>query len=372
MFAHIDTRPLTVLGTGCALPGPAISTDQLLERLDSRFTLDLRRRGRIVARRLGIESRHICRDFLQRLEAPRRGDSNAELAARAVRAALADAGCGLADVRYLIAHTATPGRSLPAGVADVADRLGYDGPFAEFRQACTGFANALIFAQGALSSVAPAQRSTPGIVVIVGSETGSVYFDPHRANEDNGQLINLLQMGDAAAAVVLAAPDSGTYPGSEEARHGRILGSYHGQLGHGRGSAFQLQAGGSDSASRPHAPFEFQHDFNRVRAGGAELLRAGLEAGAALGATMDELSHIIPHQANGHMAALLAKELQCAREKIFVNAHRVGNTGSAAIWLALSELRPVLASGSRVLVLGAEATRFMYGGFVYEHGAASR
>ena len=365
-------RPLVVLGTGHALPGIAVSTDELLERLDARFTLSLSRRGHIIAHRLGIGSRHVCRDFLHRFEAPRRGDSNAELAARAVRAALTDAGCDLANVRYLIAHTATPGRSLPAGAADVADRLGYDGPFAEFRQACTGFANALIFAQGALSSVSPAGHPAAGVVVIVGSETGSVYFDPHRADEDNGQLINLMQMGDAAAAVVLAAPDSGTYPHPQSPQYGRILGSFHGQLGHGRGSAFQLHAGGAASASRQHVPLEFQHDYERVRAGGAELLRAGLEAGATLGVTTDELSHIIPHQANGHMATLMAKELSCATEKIFVNAHRVANTGSAAIWLALSELRPALASGSRVLVVGAEATRFMYGGFVYAHGAAAR
>ena len=46
---------------------------------------------------------------------------------------------------------------------------------------------------------------------------------------------------------------------------------------------------------------------------------------------------------------------------------RLGNTGSAAIWLALAQLRPTLKSGQTVLALGAEATDFMFGGFRYCH-----
>ena len=51
-----------------------------------------------------------------------------------------------------------------------------------------------------------------------------------------------------------------------------------------------------------------------------------------------------------------------------VNAGRLGNTGSAAIWLALAELRSSLEPGASVLALGAEATKYMFGGFHYVHG----
>jgi len=33
-------------------------------------------------------------------------------------------------------------------------------------------------------------------VAIIGSETGSVYFDPQQASEEHGQLVNLMMMGD--------------------------------------------------------------------------------------------------------------------------------------------------------------------------------
>ena len=68
------------------------------------------------------------------------------------------------------------------------------------------------------------------------------------------------------------------------------------------------------------------------------------------------------------MAALLAPHLGIEPRQVFVNADHLGNTGSAAIWLALAELRPALTAGARVTVLGAEATKYMFGGFGYVHG----
>jgi len=74
-----------------------------------------------------------------------------------------------------------------------------------------------------------------------------------------------------------------------------------------------------------------------------------------------------PHQANGRMDAILAGPLGVAAERIIVTADRLGNTGSAAIWLALTQSRPTLKPGQTVLALGAEATDFMFGGFRYHH-----
>jgi 3-oxoacyl-[acyl-carrier-protein] synthase-3 len=67
------------------------------------------------------------------------------------------------------------------------------------------------------------------------------------------------------------------------------------------------------------------------------------------------------------MDTILTTPLGIARERIVVTADRLGNTGSAAIWLALAQLRPTLKPGETVLALGAEATDFMFGGFRYCH-----
>jgi 3-oxoacyl-[acyl-carrier-protein] synthase-3 len=370
--AHIDQRPLRVLGMGTALPGTPLTTAQLLKQIDERFRLAISGRGRAVARRLGVHTRHVARNLEQRHEAPRAGDTNAELAARAVRSALADANCDVSDVSYLIAHTATPGQLLPPGAAEIAERLSYAGAYVELRQACTGFANALVFAQSVLQA-GETDHCARRVVVIVGSETGSVYFDPLRAAADDAQLINMLQMGDGAAAIVLASDTSNSANGmapvmAASGTGTRIVGHFSGHVGLKRDAAFRLNAGGSNYAHQPQAPAEFEHDFDLIRRHGEQLFTAGIAAAAKMGVSVSEVDWIIPHQANGRMAQLLASELNLSANKIYVNADRVGNTGSAAIWLALAQLRAQLRGGERVLVLGAEATKFMYGGFLYEHG----
>lgn len=337
-----DAGALTVEGMGTALPGPPIGTSELLRHIDAHFGLTLSRRGAAVARRLGVGTRHISRDLRARTEQPRAIDANAALAARAVTAALCEAKRGVDEVRYLIAHTATPATWLPPGVTAVAEHLGYTGPCVELRQACTGFANALVFARGLADGL------VDGVAVIVGSETGSTFFDPLRAAACDAQLINMLQMGDGAAAVVLSGR--------------RMEGSclqrlYYGHSGRGRAPGFMLAAGAR----------EFAHDYASVRQYGAELFRSALAAAQALGISLSEVDWLIPHQANGHMARLLGDDLGFDPDRIHVNADRVGNTGSAAIWLALAELRPRMRPGERALVLGAEATHYMYGGFEYVH-----
>jgi len=65
--------------------------------------------------------------------------------------------------------------------------------------------------------------------------------------------------------------------------------------------------------------------------------------------------------------ASLAKR-SCSRRSAALSSSSVGNTGSAAIWLALDECRRHLfAPGEAAVILGAESTNYSFGGFVYEH-----
>jgi 3-oxoacyl-[acyl-carrier-protein] synthase III len=349
-----DSRSLKALGMGTAFPGPPVSTAELLERIESRFHIPVTRRGTAFANRLGIKTRYICRDFTALHEVPRSGHSNPDLAASALRSALAEAGLEANDLAYLIGHTTSPSSLVPPNAAFIADRIGFTGPYMELRQACTGFANALVIAQGLLT--APGARP----IAIVGSETGSVYFDPQRAGTDPTQLVNLVQMGDGAAAIILG-PDDPT-PGA------RVANNFFGQVGVGRSPGFTLATGGSDMPFSEGGVLEFTHDCAGVRIHGPELFERGAAIAEELGVSVHTVDYVMPHQANGHMAKLLGPYLGIKPRHVFVNADHVGNTGSAAIWLALAELRGTLAPGAKVLALGAEATKYMFGGFLYTHG----
>jgi len=347
-FSHVGA---SVLGTGVALPGPPIDTPTLLDLAG----LAGRERGlaEAIAGRLGIETRHVGRKWSARIDTLNDGSGNPELAARAVSAALDQAGLKPADLGYLIGHTTTPAQPLPSNIALVADRLAYRGPHVELRQACTGFANALMIALGLLA--APNARP----VAIVGSETGSVFLDLASLGADTGQIVNLVQMGDGAGAIILGPPEAGK---------DRLRAAWYGAIGLDRSPGLQMRHGGSTSPGIVcPGPVGFEHDFSAVLRGGGELFEAGVEAARCQGASLAEMNWIIPHQASGKVGTLLARHLGHPESIFFVNANRVGNTGSAAIWIALAELRAKgLATGTRTLALGAEATKYMFGGFVLE------
>jgi 3-oxoacyl-[acyl-carrier-protein] synthase-3 len=354
----LERTPLQVLGTGSALPGPPVTTEMLLARVSRYLTPGIVSLARRLARRLAIESRHLSRSLAQPVEGTRPEDSGPRLAARALRKALDHARFGSDAVDFLIGHTATPHTLLPSNTAWTADELGFAGPHLELRQACTGFAPAALTGAGLLSSRAQT-------VAIVGSETGSVFFDPRQAAQDSGQLVNLVQMGDGAGAVLLGP--------LENPAESRIELIFYGSSGLGRAPALSMLDGGAGSprvndTGVPH----FNHQFQDIRVHGVELLRTALRAAAAAGIDARTIDWFIPHQVNGRLPELCAAHLALPSERVVSEADALGNLGSAAIWVALDRLRRSrrLAPNARVLVLGAEATKFLYGGFLYVHGAS--
>ena len=331
-----------VLGTGQALPGPAVSTEALVAQIAGQFGFSRQREALAIARRLDIQSRYLCRDFKKAHEVARTGAANSDLAADAVRAALSDARLDVGDLAYVIGHTTTPDQPLPASVANVADRLGYAGPHIELRQACTGFANALMIAYGLIATGS-------GPVAIVGSETGSLFFDPLGLDEESDQIVNMVQMGDGAGAIVVgAARDGGA----------SIEAVWFGALGLGR----------DPGISRAHFRRRFDHDFAAIRAEGHRLFDAGRDAATGQGFPLETAQHIIPHQVSGRIGVLAAAHFGLSADTMFVQADRIGNTGSAAIWIALDTVRKNLDKGEVVVALGAEASKHMFGGFTYRHG----
>lgn len=343
---------IAVLGTGRALPGAPLATEALLDRLAPWLGDRERQRAASVAATLGVRTRHSSRSWSARVEQPDAGGSNPELAARALGAALAAAGVSVRDLGYIIGHTATPAQPLPGNIAFVADRLGYSGPHLELRQACTGFANALMIAFGLLSQ--PGARP----VAIVGSETGSAFLDPERLATDPGQIVNLVQMGDGAGAIVL---------GPAHAAHDRLHAAWFGAMGLARAPGLEMRGGGSLDPVPGDGPLQFSHDFRAILETGPALFDAGARAAASHGVTVGAVDRIIPHQVSGRIGQQLGEHMAIAPDRFFVHADRVGNTGSAAIWIALDALRGVAPrAGHRALVLGAEATKFMHGGFVVD------
>jgi 3-oxoacyl-[acyl-carrier-protein] synthase-3 len=56
------------------------------------------------------------------------------------------------------------------------------------------------------------------------------------------------------------------------------------------------------------------------------------------GITVDDISLVIPHQANLRIIESLRKYLKLPKEKVYVNIHKYGNTSAASIAIALDEV----------------------------------
>lgn len=345
-----------LLGVGAAFPGEAINTDDLCKRIQEKFGINTQRHANVLAPKLGVNQRYLCRDFATAQEQPRAGARNPELAAAALELALMRAKLAPNALGYLISHTATPATLIPAGSAEISSLLAYTGAHVELRQACTGFANALQFA-----FALTAQTNSPP-VAIVGVETGSVYFDPNCLQTDPSQWINFLQMGDGAAAVIIAPDDAKTGPW--------IASAYFGQLQHAPAPSLSLKSGGSDCATPPVGTLLFEHDFSAVAKHGAQLLEAGRSILVDAGFDIYDAKMIVPHQASGAVASWLAAHWNLDATHICNHAQRVGNLGSASIWAALNDVLHGQAAASNdnrpILFFGAEATQYSYGGFALE------
>ncbi|PKG75947.1 3-oxoacyl-ACP synthase [Shewanella sp. GutCb] len=352
MAVKFAKHSLCLKGIAHALPHTNISNELLLEKLKYQCGLLTARKAKAIARRIGIQGRHLTRNLDTATSAP--SPTSIELSVQALKGALAAANVEMEQLDYLLSHTCTPHTQVPPNAAWIADKQAYHGPYLELRQACTGFANGL-----QIASAFCAVNQQP--VAIVGCETGSVFFDMDNRFIDTEQLVNYVQMGDGAAAVVLAPIEQAN------GASGIISDIYLGHIGVGKDAGFYLDGGSNDVANKQMA--RFHHNTAAVRKQGSQLFELGLAALQSHGHHLDDFRFILPHQANGHIDTLLAEALSIEPSRVINDAKWLGNLGSAAIWVSLSRLinSGVLETGDKVMILGAEATKYLYGGFVYQH-----
>ncbi|MRI34793.1 3-oxoacyl-ACP synthase [Endozoicomonas sp. OPT23] len=352
MTAHIAKGRLKLLGTGSSFPGEAVDNDTLLNHLEQSCGARLTRKAGIILKHLGIEERFLTRRLDRALSKP--VVDAPDLSVTAIKQALGEFQPD--DLGYLISHTSSPHTLLPSSAAWIAERMPLTAPYMELRQACTGFANALQIAQAMMDSN---PKGKP--IILNGTETGSVYFDINPEFIDTHQLVNYVQMGDGSGAA-LVGPDDGS-------ERSIISHCFSGHIGINKAPGFYLQGGGSQQAWCEKGLPAFIHDPKAVRESGPELFLKGLETVQEMGFELDDFDYFIPHQANGHIDQLLGQALDIDPAKIVNDAKWLGNLGSAAIWVSFDRLvrSGKLKQGSKVLILGAEATKYMYGGFIYSH-----
>ena len=285
-----------VKGIGHYLPDRIVSNADLEALVDT--TDDW------IKSRSGIERRHFAAE----------GQLTSDLATRAARAALADAGLEPDDIDAIIIATSTPDLTFPSVATMVQAQLGMTRGFAfEVQAVCAGFVFALSSAQAMIIS-GQATR-----VLVIGAETFSRLMDwTDRAT--------CVLFGDGAGALVLEA---GVGDGTTADR-GILASDLNSD---GRYKDLLYVDGGVSTGTTGHLRMQGKEVFRHAVEKLAQTAHTSLRK---LGLTGDDVDWIVPHQANLRIISATAQKMHVTMDRVVVTVQDHGNTSAASIPLAMS------------------------------------
>ena len=296
------SKGVTIAGTGSYLPEKVLTNDDLSKIVETS--------DEWIVTRTGIKERRIAAD----------DEFTSHLGSKAALKALEQAQMDAEQVELIIVATITPDTLTPATACYIQQQIGAPKAVAfDISAACSGFLYAMKLAKRLIESRAFSNA------LIIGAEKLSSFVNW----EDRTTCV---LFGDGAGAAVLRA--SGP-------NDGRILSTDIGTDGAqthllnipGGGSAcpITLQNANEHLATLAMLGKEvFKHAVTRMKnSANCVIEKAGLKP--------EDITLVIPHQANLRIIDAIASRLDVDNEKVFVNLHKYGNTSAAAIAIALDE-----------------------------------
>jgi 3-oxoacyl-[acyl-carrier-protein] synthase-3 len=308
-----------IVGTGSTTPKRILTNKDLETIVDTS--------DEWITRRTGIKE---CR-----ISSNRQREDTSEMATRASLRALEMAGILPEALDMIIVGTVTPDRQFPSVACLVQKELKASGAVAfDVSAGCSGFLYALSVADNAIATGCCRN------VLVVGAERLSSV-----ANWEDRTTCVLL--GDGAGAVVLSpsADDDG------------ILSTHLGS----DGTLWNLLYSSNGTSKVPEIldtvegkPFFMKMEGNRLfKKAVACLAQIANSALSHHGLSCENVSLMVPHQANLRIIEAVAERLHIPMERVYTNIQRYGNTSSASIPIALDEANGegLLKPGDYVLLV---------------------
>jgi 3-oxoacyl-[acyl-carrier-protein] synthase-3 len=292
----------TIAGTGRAVPERVLTNADLAKLVDTS--------DEWITSRTGIRERRVASD----------GDILSDFCVRAAIPALESAGVGPMDIDTIILATCTPDHPIPGAAPVVQFKLGAKKAAAfDLNAACSGWLYGLHVADGLI------QSGKAKNVLLVGAEFLTRFVD-------YGDRSTCILFGDGAGATVLKATKSD---------HGVLSTSIRSD---GEGAQFISMPGGG-STFPPNRPETLDGRLMFIQMKGGETFKIAIrsmvevckEVLAEGGFTSQDVSWLVPHQANERILTATAERLQIPAERCMNNIARYGNTSAASIPIALDE-----------------------------------
>lgn len=286
-----------------------------------------------IVSRTGIHERRILKG---------EGKGSSDMAVEAVNGLLAKRGISAEDIDLLICTTVTPDMVFPATANIISDKIGAKNAWGfDVGAACSGFIYGLTVATQFI------ETGKHKKIVVVGVDKMSSIIDyTDRAT--------CVIFGDGAGAVLLEPNTEGV----------GILDSILKSDGHGRHYLHQKAGGSVKPAS--HATVDAKEHY--VFQDGQPVFKAAVKGMADVSAEImeknnlsgDDVSWLVPHQANKRIIDATAHRMGLTSEKVMLNIQRYGNTTSGTIPLCLWDWEKQLKKGDNI-ILSAFGGGFTWG-----------
>lgn len=304
-----------------AVPEKRVSNDELAATVDTS--------DEWIFSHTGIKYRHIADEHT----------SASDLALQPCLDIIDHTGINPKDINLIIVATTTPDYTgFPSTACILQDKLGAVNAGAiDITAACTGFIYSLEIAKNFI------QTGSAKNILIISTEILSKITDWSDRN-------TCVLLGDGAAAALVC--NNGNNSNSE------IIFSI--LRAEGNGSEFLIKkAGGSrypihkgkDIEENPYLQMNGQKVYHFAVRVLCDIVRQILEKNKL---TMNDISYIVPHQANIRILEAAAKRLKIPLEKFYINIEEYANTSAATIPIALDEMnrKKLLKRGDLIMTIG--------------------
>jgi 3-oxoacyl-[acyl-carrier-protein] synthase-3 len=291
-----------IIGTGSYAPEKVLTNADLEKIVDTTDAW--------ITERTGIRQRRVA--------AP--GETTSDMAVQAAHRALEMAGVRPEELGLIVVGTVTPDMPMPSCAAVVQAKLGAKNAFAfDVSAACSGGLYALTVADQFLRT-GQVKRA-----LVIGADMLSRTVNWEDRN-------TCVLFGDGAGAMVIA-------PTEDE---GRGLLSTHLYTDGTQAEILCIPGGGT---SKPATEEMIKDKLNTLHMNGREVFKFAVRALAdaattalkANGLHVQDVDHVIAHQANIRILESVLQRLELPMEKCWLNLHDYGNTSSASVPMTLDE-----------------------------------
>ena len=315
-----------VAGMGIYVPAEVRTNADLEKTLDTS--------DEWIRTRTGICERHIAG----------KDESSSTLGIQAGKMALESANISPEEVDIIIVCTSTPDILFPATACFVQKGIGAVNAAAyDISAVCSGFVFGLSIAEQYIKS------GRYRHVLVIGSETNSRIVDWSDRS-------TCILFGDGAGAMLLKSVES-------DEPKGLLSSHIHSD---GEKSDFIIVPGGIGKTGVSHTAVDEGEYF--IKMAGSATFKAAVkrmtevsqEALDFNGLSTEDVTLVVPHQANRRIIDAVTDKLGIPSEKVFMNIEKYGNTSAASIPIAIHEAREagLIVPGSLTLlaVVGAGLT----------------